>query len=250
MNAKIFSFLAASAMLSVLLLMGCNAFDGMEKATDSGMSTQDKIVHARRLLSENECYQARDLLLTVAEPPNDEYRVTLGWSHLCVAGATAANIAVSIYNYTQDSLNTTVIGTLARQMLPARGDQVVSTQAAIDMFQGMNDASRSQIEVAIAEFARASSILAQQATNDGTSTLTQTDISLSGCSNSCVTCSLPGMSDGDITLFANAISTAATQLAAANATNLKSLATQINSGVSGATDAARCFIYKNAIPSP
>ncbi|GEM_PF-1866045 len=231
------------AIVLSLTFASCNPFSGIEQASEP----EDLLQQGLRLASDGECYQARDVLLKIY-PMTDDVRVALGWAHLCIAGATAKNIAISIYRYSSTSSDTSVIGSLARRMLPMSPDKIDATGLAIGIFSDITDSSRRNIEVGIARFARGAAVLANQATTSGEGTLEKADISTT-CNDACATCAVPGMTDQDVTEFANNVSAAASALSSGGATDLQALANALNSGVNGASDAARCYIYKQAIPA-
>jgi hypothetical protein len=243
--------LAASLALAAAS-SGCNLFGNIDKPSDA----PDQLSSAIAMANAGDCSGAKDLLVQIPNP-NDEVNVALGWAYLCMAGATASTIATSIYNYTSTSTDYTVVGILARSLLPIDGTKTTNVNSSISAFSQIYDQNRLSIEVAIAQFVKAAIVLGRQAVNAGSSaTLERTDISASTCQGADCTSAVQaalrcntGMSHADIVSFADAINAAATALNASNAANLQALAAAIKSGL-GVTDAVgRCFIMNQTIPA-
>lgn len=239
------------ALIPALMCLSCNLFGTL----DAPSTSADKYAAAIARANAGDCKGAKELLDSI-EFRNDEADTALGWANLCVAGATAANIASSIYKYTGSNNDLTVIGILARTMLPTDADKQSSVDAAINAFGQIGDPRRRSIEVAIGKFVKASAILAKQAENaTATGTLDVSDIAPSACSGASTDCTAgfasctAGMTDANVDAFFQAITDAATALAVAGAQDLKTLADTLKAGQGATQTAGRCFIFKKTIPT-
>lgn len=232
------------AVLLAISVGGCNLFGGIDEPRE----VADKYAAAIAAANGGDCIGAKKLLLGIPNP-DDDVLVALGWAYLCIAGATAGNVASSLYKYTNGSSDLTIIGTLARTMLPMDGDKLGAAGEAINVFAQVQNGRRAYLNVALARFVRASAILAMQANNNGSGTLDQTDVSAASCSASAANCAAgcaAGMTDGDVTSFTSEITAASTALGNAAAGDLKALADAIAAGFGGAAQ-SRCFIFNRTI---
>jgi hypothetical protein len=255
-RARKYARLAAVSLLVISMIQvaagtsGCNIFSKLDPPGDA----QDKYAAAVALANAGQCQSAVDQL-TAISPPNDDVLSALGWAYLCVGGATAVNIATSLYKFSSNNSNDfTVVGALARSMVPMTTDKLNAVQNAILSFNGVNDAKRQGLELGIAEFAAAASLLAKQAGNDGGTTVDFTDVAQATCSalaNNCaVGCARgpTGMTDNDVAAFTADIANAATALSITGAADLQTLATNISGQIGLTAPVQRCFIFNKTIP--
>lgn len=228
---------------------GCNLFGRLDPPGDR----QDKYAAALAMANSGDCKGAKELLESVL-PPDDDIASALGWAYMCLAGATAANIASSLYSFSGSSTNKTVVGALANTMLPMDSEKAVNAQKASEAFAQISDFRRRNLSVGIGKFVQAAAVLANQALNASSSVLEKTDISNSACANfngnctaSAGTCTA-GMSNADVDSFITFVSAAATALGSVgSSTDLSRLATLIQAGLQ-AGDPGRCFIFNETIP--
>lgn len=236
---------------AMTILSGCNMWGGFDLPDDP----DDRYLAAVAKADGGDCEGARDLLLPITSR-NDDQNLALGWAQLCVAGATTKNIATSLYKYTSSSSDLTLIGNLARSMQPMTGGKLGSIDEATENFSKLSNPRVQSVEVAITKLVKAAGLLAYQATVVSDPILRRRDIASAACdavaSNCAAGCAVTTdgiMSDAHVTAFTNAISQAAAALASSGAQDLSSLATAINAKVSGATNVARCYIYKEMVPA-
>lgn len=229
---------------------GCNLFGKLDTPGES----RDKYAAAIALANDGYCSDAQELLKSISRP-NDDVRTALGWAQLCVGGATAANVASSIYKYKGNSSDLTVMGILARSMLPMTGDKTNALHDALATFGKISNGSRRSLQQALAQFSVAAGLLGNQSANDGAAGLSRTDIADATCVQDATTCSTSAthctatatsMPDADVAAFMNAIAAAATALQATEAADLQGLAAALNVGLGG--DNGRCFIFNQAMP--
>jgi hypothetical protein len=254
-RARKYARLAALSLLVISSLQvaagttGCNIFSKLDPPGDA----QDKYAAAIALANAGQCQSAVDQL-TAISPPNDDVLSALGWAYLCVAGATATNIATSLYKFSSNSDDFTVVGALARAMTPMTTDKLNAVQSALLSFNGVNDAKRQGLELGIANFAAAASLLAKQAGNDGGTTVDLTDIAQATCSAVASNCTIgcakgpTGMSDTDVANFTTDVANAATALSVTGAADLQALATNISGQIGLTAPIQRCFIFNKTIP--
>ncbi len=245
---------AALAGLTVFSVgtTGCNMFGGIDHPGEA----QDKYTAAVALANAGLCSDAVDLLSTIFNP-SDDVSVALGWAQLCVGGATAGNIATSLYKFSSGSSDVTSVGVLARTMLPMTGDKSNALQKAVDAFNVIQDSSRKSVEVAIGDFAQAAGILANQSGNNSVASLTQTDIAPAGCEIDSANCAAttvactatPGMSDSAVNSFISSINAAAQSLQLSGSSSLTALALALKLGLA-VGNPGRCYIYNSVIPNP
>lgn len=233
--------------------LSCNFFGGIDNPSDP----QDVYTAAVAKADAGDCAGARDLLKAVANP-SDKISIALGWAYLCVGGATAANIASSLYNYSSTSNDLTVVGKLARTLLPMTAEKLSAITSAYEAFTRIADGRTRGLETAIAKFVEAAAIVSNQAGNvAATGSLTRDDISndpsCSGvtCSTGSAVCTAaPGISDTDVSSFINAVTAATNALGTVNSSNLallnlaQALQNQLGVGTVG-----RCVIYNNVVPA-
>jgi len=239
-----------SSLLLALCTASCNLFGAMDEAE----SPEDQYALAVARANAGECAQARDILGRL-ENRTDDMNAALGWAELCITGATARNIALSLYSYTGNSTNYSVVGVLSRTMLPVNAEKLERVTAAVSAFSRILEPSRKSLLVAIAQFVKAAAVLGAQAINSSdTGSLDKVDIGGSSCTTTTcgaafalANCTSP-MSNADVVTFTNAIADAATALELAGATDLKTLAQAIRTGLGGTNEFARCFIHNQTIP--
>lgn len=231
--------------------MGCNLYGKL----DNPDSNQARYAAAIAAANDGRCQEAIDLLKEMTRTSDDVFSA-LGWAHLCVAGATAGNIATSIYKFSTSEGNYTVVGALAGTLIPMDGEKHRNIQEARVAFSHISQVDRQKLSHAIADLVLASSYLASQAgSSGGGSALETTDVSPNtscvnfrdNCAGAGGTCTA-GMSDANVTNFLDAMNSAATNLAITDAADLKNLATAIRAGLGAGSDQGRCFIFNRMIP--
>lgn len=245
-----------SKLLLVLVLMslistsGCNLYGRLDQPRQS----EDFYAAGVAAANDGRCDEAVNWLKSIDHPNDDAYSA-LGWAYLCVGGATAINIATSLYRFSSTSSNYTVVGALARSMLPRSGAKSQALSKASDTFEFVQDPTRRSVEIAITRMVLAADVLANQSSNDGDSTnLALADVSDTGCAAFASSCASVGascqavMGDTATTQFTNLITAAAVAMNATGATDLQALANGMQSGLAGSTNVARCFIYNKMIP--
>lgn len=240
----------AIALFSFISLgtMGCNLYGGLDRPS----APIDLYLAGKAAANDGRCDEAVGLFKSI-ESPSDDALIALAWAQMCVGGATAANIASSLYKFSASSSNYAAIGTLARLLVPMSGAKHIALGEAIETLGLVVDASSRALNMGVAQFAYAASILADQAAADGEAALSRLDIAAVSCEGNAGNCTLgcsAGMTDADVTSFTTTIDSAASNLSVIDAGNLKTLADALRSGLTGSTAAARCFIFNNAIPSP
>lgn len=206
--------------------------------------------------NQGHCDDARNILIRIQNPSDDVLKA-LGWAYLCLGGATADRIATSIYNYTSDANNLTILGALARELLPTdQGKRQYLTEAVL-AFTRMTTNDRN-IQLGIGYLVRAASILSAQSENQpSTANVERDDVTASTCDTHAPTCttaiaadcpSAGRMSDSDVTAFSNDINSALGFFQTAGVANLSTLATRIISGLGADSNIGRCFIRSSVIP--
>ena len=236
-----------------LSIQACNIFSAVDKPSTDAEIYSRAITRA----DQKECKEAVDLLTTIPQQERpDKYQIALGWAYLCLGGATTKNVATSLYNYSSASGSLSVLGTLGSNL----GDVTATKQAYIDLaisaFAYIENNTIRNVEVAIGKMVKAASILGLQATLNGRSHLEKSFISdvttcdavASDCLAGCAATASGTMSDASVTEFTTTINEAVTYLGSTSAAELGSLATAIKNKVAGATNIARCYIFKEIVP--
>lgn len=247
------AILAVALAVSVIS-SSCNVLSPLDSPDD----TASVVAAARARANAGDCAGARDLLRSIKASSNNEVKLTLGWAYLCLAGATASTITASIYKYTTTASDLTVVGLLARELLPMSADRIENIQLAVGSFNTITD-ERIHIQMGIAHFVYAAAILAEQATTQAsTSSLERDDISRSGCAAVASDCSTAtvvecpaGMSATQVVDFNRQVTNAMNRMTLAGVTTLTNLAQRITTGLAlGSADdnIGRCFIRSNVVP--
>lgn len=243
---KIYNLISA-VIGSGIFLTGCNLFDRVDHA----YHPEDVLAVATAKANAGDCSGAKDLLVTISNP-NDDQLSALGWAYLCLAKASSATVATSLYQYSSSTNNLVVLSRLAQRLVPSTDARRVYIDLAIETFAKMLDQDRRNLQMAVAKLVRAAATLASQVNNaDTQGLLEKTDIAPSSCAaQDCTTapaaCS-EVMSDNDAIYFTSLVSEASDQLSALNTRDLQSLSLALKNGVAGGANAARCFIYNNIV---
>lgn len=234
-------------ILITLLFCACNIFSLVDSPSTHHQVYLDGVAKADL----GDCGAARDNFLSITL--TDPVAEALGWAYLCIAGANTVQITSTLYKYSQDSSDFTIIGVLARSLLPMTSTKFAEIDRAIESFNKIQNTNLKNLNLGIGRLVRAAALLADQAKNaSGTATLERADID-TNCATDCSSCSSPGMNNDSVSGFALSISNAANDLSTTGAGNLQVLANSIRSGTSsaigGSGNAARCFIFSRLIPS-
>lgn len=239
-------------LLTSLSMSGCNIFKGL----DNPSSDEEAYSRAQALADNKDCVGA----ITYLEPipsaeRTDKARILLGWSYLCSAGASTKNVATSLYSYSSGSASLTAIGHLGGNLGSVTADTLATIDKATAVFGTIENPNIRNIEVAISKLVKASAILGYQATLSNESHLTKSNIADNTCDSvnsdclvGCTVNSFGTMSDASVSDFTATMNEAVTILSSSSAADLSTLAAAIRNKVAGATNTARCFIYKEMIP--
>ena len=245
--------LLAAILALCVTTSSCNVLS----TVDNPDETSSVVSAARARANAGDCAGARDLLRNIKASSDNEVKLALGWAYLCLAGATAARITASIYKYSSAGADLTVVGLLGRELLPMTNDRIENIHLAAATFNGITD-DRKSIQMGIAHFVRAASVLAEQATNQATTdALSQDDIAPSSCAAVAADCSAAtvvncsaGMSAAKVVEFNTQITNAMNYMTLAGVTSLTDLARRIQAGLAlGSADdnIGRCFIRANVV---
>lgn len=231
-------------LLLLPFINGCNLFSGMDRSTQ----TVNLVEQARYLADNGDCVTARDLLVNVS-PRTDEVAYVLGFARLCIAGATVANIGTTVAGYTTSSgSDYTVIGQLARKLLPWSASKETEISGAIEAFHQITDVNRRAYTLVVGRLSHLAIILTRAVASR--SSLAKDDISPAASCTSLVACPAGGMSDSDALEFRTEVSTLATEVSAISLTGLSDLSTALSNSfvaLAGA-DAVRYTVRTQVIP--
>ncbi len=250
------TFQSFQRIITIYLLLfsfGCNLF----KTVDSPQSDEELYSRAVAQSDANNCKDSVSTLETLpVSQMNDKMKVLLGWSYLCLAGATTKKIATSLYNYSSASGNLTVVGTLGANLGEVNQTSLTNIDKAVSVFSQIENQSIRAIEMAIGKLVKSSAILGYQAYLNREPHLSKSHIAdfstcdavNSDCLAGCNATAYNTMSAAAISDFVNTINEAITSLGSTSASELNSLATAIRNKVGGATSTARCYIFKEIVP--
>lgn len=239
-------------LVFTLTTLGCNLFKGLDTPT----TDEEAYSRAQALADSKDCKGAISYLEPIPSAERtDKARILLGWSYLCDAGASTKNVATSLYSYSSGSSSLTAIGHLGGNLGRVTPETLATIDKATNVFATIENPSIRLIEIAISKLVKAAAILGYQATLSGENKLTKSNIASTACdavnSDCLVGCSansLGAMSDSSVSEFTTTMNEAVSTLSSSSAADLGSLATAIRNKVAGATNTARCFIYKEMVP--
>ncbi len=231
--------------LILLFTMGCNMYGAIDDSDDR----LDAIEKARYDADGGDCVTARDRLANIT-PQDDNQRFTLGWAHLCVAGATLENIGATVAGYTTSSgSDFSLVGRLARRLLPYSLSKYTQITQGADTFRNIATSNRRAYASLVGNITKLA-IIAARAAGDRTN-LVRNDISLEASCTSVAACTAAGMSDADATEFKNTVIIMAGDASSINLPGLKDLAASLNSTFAGlaSADAVRYYVRNNVVPA-
>lgn len=228
-----------------LISASCNTFSSV----DQSESLSQVIERAQYMADRGDCAGARDILWHRSDG-NDEMYFTLGFAHLCIAGATLSTIGTTLVTYTSSSgTDYSVIGSLARKLLPWDSSKETAVQDAIYSFQRITNTNRKAYSLLLGRLSKLALLVAKSAGSK--STVVRDDISLEANCTSAVACSANGMSDADASYFRDEVVFAASDASSISLAGLKDLSTALNSSFSAlaGADAIRYTVRNQVVPA-
>ena len=245
MRLKPRKFQVTALLLASLGAAGCNMYSQLDESDDRA----DQIEQGRYDGDDGDCVTARDRLANIT-PLDDDQRFSLGFAHLCVGGATLENIGATVANYTTGSgTDYTLVGNLARRLLPYSVSKNLQISQGTDVFRDITTPNRRAYASLVGHLARLA-IITARAAGDRT-TLVRDDISLEANCTSVAACTAAGMTDADATEFKTEVLTMAADASSISLPGLADLAAGLNSTFAGlaTADAVRFYVRTSVVPA-
>ena len=231
-------FAAITLAFSALALTGCNLYSSFDEP-ENDPEIVDK---ALTMMDEGKCADAVKLFQGKTGLDDDGYH-TLGWAQLCANGASLTNVAKTMFSYSSDSNNLTIVGTLANALIPQNDTKIAGFSSAIASFSLIKNPDVRTVNLTMAYLVKVGAIIAKQAINDGsTGVVIRADIG--ACSSGCTVCGATAndLSAADAQSILDTI-TLASSVSNSGMGSVGALTKQLVAlGVSGTT-AIRCAVW-------
>lgn len=194
-----------------LSLAGCNATGFIENPDDQ----LDLAEVAKAEIEDGKCDDAIVSISKVGQKTSATYQ-TLGWAHLCAAGAKLDNVLGAVLSYNSSSAELFMIGDLAKSLAPTSAGRQSHIDSAIDAFNNMDRGDQKQAQLTLAYLIKASEVIAQRSRDGGS--ISRDDIAPSStCTSSSACPSTDAITDVQVGQVLTAV-TAASNAASASAT--------------------------------
>ncbi|MEW6056937.1 MAG: hypothetical protein AB1540_10015, partial [Bdellovibrionota bacterium] len=228
-------------------MQACNLFGGIDEAS----SREEKITKAQAQMDQDKCADAVKELESITDKNDDVYQM-LGWAQLCTAGATIERVGKSLFSYSSDANNLSVVGRLANQMVPTDNAKVATIDAALSAFNNQTAGKDKSFNQAFGNIIKAAAVIAQSSTDNVK--VVRADIAIGGCAGSTcdavsASCDQRQMTDAQADSVFNAIADAEGAASRADIGVGNRLATNLrNLFPTGAgSNAKRCVVVNNLL---